>query len=110
LKIRITDINPKAAAALPDHKADGSGVGVNYTDLYLKSFKWTLEDGRKISCKRRGLKLTMKIGSESGTGLLRRIENGPDVRTMVRLALEEAARELGASFSEEDGGLHLELG
>ena len=109
MKIRLGDVNPKAAALLPPDQPDGSGVGVNYADAYVKAMKVTLEDGRKVLCMRRGLKLTLKIGKAKGEGLLRRIDNGPDPRNMLRLALEEAADGVGAEFVEEDGGVWLEM-
>ena len=109
MKIRLGDVNPKAEPLLPPTAADGSGVGANYADAYVKSMKLTLEDGRKILCTRRGLKLTLKIGKAQGEGLLRRLDNGPDPRDMLRLALETAADGVGAEFTEEDGALWLEM-
>ena len=109
MKIQIAPVNEKAEKLLPENKPDDSGVGINYTDAYLKSFKLTLDDGRKIKCKRRGLKLTLEIGDAKGEGLLRRLEHGPDVKAMLRKALEEAAAGVGARFSEEEGVLWLEL-
>jgi hypothetical protein len=106
MRIRIGTVNPKAQRWLEE--PDGSGVGVNYTDAYVKPFKLTLEDGRKITCKRRGLKLTLAIGKATGDGLLRRIEHGPDVQNILRHALEEAAEAVGAEFVEEDGELFLD--
>jgi hypothetical protein len=109
MKIEIGPVNEKAEKLLPENRPDDSGVGINYTDAYLKPFKLTLDDGRKLKCKRRGLKLTLEIGDAKGEGLLRRLEHGPDVQTILRKALEEAAAGAGARFSEEDGVLWLEL-
>jgi len=94
---------------LPPAKDDGSGVGINYADAYVKVFKTTLEDGRKIACKRRGLKLTMTVGDKTGEGLLRRLEHGPEEKTIVRAAIEEAARNAGARFEVVEGKIALEL-
>lgn len=94
---------------LPENESDASGVGVNYADAFLAVFKRTLEDGRKMLCKRRGLKLTLKIGDVSGTALLRRVEHGPDVREILHRALVEAAAAAGARYTIEDGTLVLEL-
>ena len=102
-RIEIGAVNPKAEGLLPPARPDGSGVGVNYVDAYLKPFKRTLEDGRKVTCTRRGLKLTLAVGPRKGEGLLRRLEHGPDPRDMLRRALEEAAEQAGVAF-EEDGG------
>lgn len=109
MKIEVGAVNEKAEKLLPENKPDDSGVGINYADAYLKSFKLTLEDGRKVKCKRRGLKITLEVGEAKGEGLLRRIDNGPDVKVMLRKALEEAAVGVGAVFSEEEGVLFLEL-
>jgi hypothetical protein len=94
---------------LPPNKDDGSGVGINYADAYVKIFKTTLEDGRKIACKRRGLKLTMTIGDKTGEGLLRRLEHGPEEKKIVLAALAEAAGNAGARFVVSSGTITLEL-
>jgi hypothetical protein len=90
-------------------KDNGSGVGINYADAYIKGVKLTLEDGRKVSIKRRGLKLTLTIGDKSGDGLLRRLQHGPDEKNMLREALKEAARNAGAAFDVEGGVMVLSL-
>ena len=99
--------NRDADKFLPEVKDDGSGIGINYADAYIKPFKKILDDGRKVSCKRRGLELTLKIGDRTGKGLMRRLANGPDVRTILREALNEAASDAGVSFTVEDGVLTL---
>jgi predicted DNA-binding antitoxin AbrB/MazE fold protein len=110
MKHKLAEENPKAKDVLPENKPDGSGVGVNYADAYIKPLKKVLlEDGTKVICKRRGLKLTMKVGKKSGEGLLRRLEHGPDAHTMLQHALQEAAKNAGAAFSVEDGVMYLEL-
>lgn len=99
----------KADALLPDQKPDGSGVGINYADAMLKPLKLTLEDGRRVAFKRRGLKITLSVGDQSGSALLRRIEYGPDVRAMFRAAMQDAARSAGVTVCfEEDGTAVLE--
>ena len=108
MKYRIAAVNEQAEGLIPPAKPDDSGVGINYVDAYLKPFKATLDDGRKVLAKRRGLKVTLKIGDGSGDGLLRRLEHGPDVKTMLRRALEEAADQVGAVYSESDGVIWLE--
>jgi len=75
----------------------------------MKGLKITTEDGRKITFKRRGLKLTFTIGERVGDGLLRRLQNGPDEKNIVRKALEEAAQNAGARFDVEDGTLVLDI-
>jgi len=106
--IRIPLDTAAAEAHLPEKELDGSGVGVNYVDAYLKSIKVTLPDGRKVACKRRGLKLTLSIGERTGEGLLRRLQHGPDVRVILREALLEAARHVGATLDVGADALLLE--
>ena len=108
-KHRIAEENKEAERLIPPSEPDGSKVGINYTGEYIKSFDVTLEDGRKVSCKRRGIKLTLTIGDEKGEGLLRRLDHGPDVKNMLQHALEDAAKDAGAKFSVEDGVIYLEV-
>jgi hypothetical protein len=107
VKVALGPENQEAEKLLDED--DGSGVGINYADAYVKAIKLTLADGRKVSVKRRGLKLTFTIGERTGDGLLRRLEHGPDERNMLREALREAARNAGASFDVEGGVMVLEL-
>jgi len=110
MKWRLGEEDPRAEERLPEVKPDGSGVGVNYVDAYLKPIaKILLDDGTRITCNRRGIKLTMKIGSKSGEGLLRRLEHGPDVEVILREALCEAATNADAIFSVTDGIMYLEF-
>jgi hypothetical protein len=83
---------------------------VNYADQILKPFKLTLEDGRKLLAKRKGLKITIIIGDRQGEAIFRRLEHGPDVKTIFRKALEEAARNAGASIQFEPGAIYLDIG
>jgi hypothetical protein len=108
VKLRIALDEAAAELLLPRNKLDGSGIGINYVDAYLKPFKLTLDDGRKLLCKRRGLKLTLTIGDRTGEGLLRRLEHGPDEKAMLREALREAARNAGAAIDFEPGAVLLE--
>ena len=71
--------------------------------------KVILEDGRKVLAKRRGLKLTFTIGDRSGEALLRRLEYGPDEKTIVQQALHEAIRNAGAQLHVENGVMMLEI-
>jgi hypothetical protein len=96
-------------ALLPPAKPDGSRLGINYADQLLKLFKLTLPDGRKLSARRRGLRITIVIGDRSGEAILRRIEHGPDVRTILGQALAAAAHDAGAALIREPGAVHLEL-
>ncbi len=107
MRIELGPENKNADQLLPDRKDDGSGIGINYADAYIKPFKKILDDGRKVSCKRRGLELTLKIGDKTGKALMRRLANGPDVRTILREALNEAASAAGVVFVVEDGVMVL---
>ena len=107
MRIELGSENKDADKLLPEVKDDGSGIGINYADAYIKPFKKILDDGRKVSCKRRGLELTLKIGDKSGKALMRRLANGPEVKTILGEALNEAASDAGVVFAVEDGVLVL---
>ena len=68
MRVTIPVDEAAADAHLPSAKPDGSGVGVNYADQILKPFKQTLPDGRKLTAKRRGLKITLAIGDTDRRG------------------------------------------
>ena len=109
MKVTLGPENPDAEKLLPPARDDNSGVGINYADAYLKAIKITLDDGRRILAKRRGLKITFSIGDRTGEGLLRRLQNGPDEKTIVRKALDDAVRNAGARFDVENGMMTLDL-
>ncbi|TDI40407.1 MAG: hypothetical protein E2P02_16985 [Acidobacteria bacterium] len=108
MRIELGPENADAEELLPEVKDDGSGIAINYADAYIKKFKRFLDDGRKILCKRRGLKITLKVGDKSGDGLMRRLAHGPDARKILREALDEAAKDAGVAFEVEDGKMFLE--
>jgi hypothetical protein len=108
VKVKLPLGEAQAAPLLPENRADGSGVGINYADALLKPVKLTLEDGRKVAFKRRGLKITLTLGERTGEGLLRRLEHGPDAKAIVREAIREAAGNAGARITFEGGGAYLE--
>jgi len=109
MKIRIVDENTEAEKLIPPAAPDGSGIGVNYVDAYIKPMNVETEDGRKVTCKRKGLKVILSIDDKTGEAIMRRIDHGPDVKNMLRQALVTAASEAGAQFSVEDGGVFLEV-
>ena len=109
MRVTITVDETQAETFLPEVKFDGSGIGINYADQILKPFKVTLSDGRKLLAKRRGLKITMTIGEKQGEAIMRRLEHGPDVKNIFRKALEEAARNAGASIVFEPNTIHLDV-
>jgi hypothetical protein len=109
MRVTIAVDEALADGYLPQARPDGSGVGVNYADQVLKFLKQTLPDGRKLSARRRGLKITVVIGDRSGEAIMRRIEHGPDVKTIFRQALARAAQGAGAMLTVETGAVYLDL-
>ena len=109
MRLTIAYDQAKADATMKGEMPDGSGVGVNYLDVIAKASKLTLPDGRKLLLKRRGLKLTLALGDQQGEALLRRLDHGPDVLSILHKALEAAALAVGARASFEPGAVHLDL-
>jgi hypothetical protein len=93
--IRLCDLNLAAAEKLPPRFPDKSGIGVHYTDAFLKPLNVTLPDGTRVSCKRKGLKITLTVGSKTGEGLMRRLAVSKDPVIMLEAALQEAALAAG---------------
>ena len=109
MRVRITAENTEAEKLIPPAAPDGSGIGVNYVDAYIKPLNAELEDGTKVTCKRTGLKIVLSVGEKTGEAIMRRIDHGPDVKNILRQALETAAQEAGSELSVEDGGVWLEV-
>lgn len=108
-----TELCPENAAAtdqLRPEKNDRSGIGVHYVDAYLKPLKTgiVLPDGTKFAAKRRGLKVTLSLGTAKGEGLMRRLTVSRDPVVMLRAALDEAGAKLGIRVLAENGKLWLE--
>ena len=108
-RTRIAEERREAEDLISPARPDGSGIGVNYADAYVEAMNVELGDGTKIGCKRKGLKILLSIGDRQGEALLRRIENGPDVKKILRRALEEAAAQASSTFTVEDGVIYLEV-
>jgi hypothetical protein len=109
MKLMIPLDESQLESVLPPARPDGSGVGVHYADALLNCLKGTLPDGRKLAARRRGLRLTVTIGEASGAALLRRLEHGPDPRSIVERALEAATLDAGATVYREPGSIALEM-
>lgn len=109
MRVTVAVDEALANGYLPEARPDGSGVGINYADQVLKFFKLTLPDGRKLSARRRGLRITISIGDTTGDAIMRRIEHGPDVKTVFRKALAEAAQNAGATLTLAPGAAYLDL-
>ena len=108
MKFELGVENQEAEKLIPPARPDGSGVGVNYADAYLKVFNRTLPDGTKIVCKRRGLKVTLTIGDKKGEGLMRRLDQGPDVKNILQVALRDAAQNIGGKILVDNGIVFFE--
>lgn len=108
MKFKLCDVNKGAFDKLPPNAMDNSGVGVHFMSAYIKPIKVTLEDGTKIICRRRGLKLTLAIGADKGIGLMRRLDVSKDPIVMIDAALKEAANNIGYIFSVENDAMYLE--
>src|SRR6266404_4673653 len=93
--IKVCDINEAAKEKLPPNYADKSGIGVHYTDAFIKPMNTKLADGTRVSCKRKGLKITLAVGTKKGEGLMRRIDVSKDPVVMLNAALAEAAKAAG---------------
>ncbi len=96
--IKICDINPAAKEKIPPAFNDKSGIGVHYTDAFIKPMNKTLEDGTRVACKRKGLKISLVIGTKKGEGLMRRIDVSNDPEVMLNAALQEAAKAAGVEL------------
>lgn len=62
--IKLCDINTAAREKLPPGFSDKSGIGVHYTDAFIKPMNTTLPDGTRVSCKRKGLKALLTVGHQ----------------------------------------------
>ncbi len=114
MKHKLCDINPAAEEKLPGKVDDKSGIGVHYVDAYLKPMNTRLPDGTAVNpdgtavkCKRRGLKVTLQVGTKKGDGLMRRLQLGPSPVPMLSAALQEAAKAAGVEISIEDGAIYV---
>jgi hypothetical protein len=108
MKQKLCDVNPAALDKLPAKTGDKSGIGVHYIDAYVKPMNAMLADGTSVKCKRRGLKITLTLGTKKGEGLMRRLDVSPDPVVMLDAALQEAAKNAGVALSVEDGAIYIE--
>ena len=81
---------------------DKSGIGVHYTDAFIKPMNTKLADGTRVSCKRKGLKITLAVGAKKGEGLMRRLDVSKDPVVMLNAALQEAAKAAGVELKITD--------
>jgi hypothetical protein len=95
---KLCDINPGAKEKLPPVFAEKSGIGSHYVDAFLKPMNTKLPDGTRVGCKRKGLKVTLTVGTKKGEGLMRRLDVSKDPTVMLSAALQEAAKAAGVQL------------
>jgi len=99
---KVCENNEAAKEKLPPKFNDKSGIGVHYTDAFIKPMNTKLPDGTRVSCKRKGLKIVLAVGTKKGEGLMRRIDVSKDPVVMLAAALQEAARAAGIELRVTD--------
>ncbi len=105
--IKICDIDQTAKEKLPPKFNDKSGIGVHYTDTFIKPMNTKLEDGMRISCKRKGLKIILVVGTKKGEGLMRRLSVSKDPVEMLSAALQEAAKTASIELNVTESGIFI---
>ena len=100
--IKLCDVNQSAKEKLPPTFSEKSGIGSHYTDAYIKPMNTKLPDGTRVSCKRKGLKITLTVGTKKGEGLMRRLDVSRDAVVMLQAALQEAAKGAGVALQVTD--------
>jgi hypothetical protein len=108
MKMKLCSLNASAREKLAASFPDKSGIGVHYVDAYIKPMNEALEDGTKVKCKRRGLKITLTIGTKKGDGLMRRLDVSRDPDVMLDAALQDAAKAAGVELLIQDGAMFLD--
>jgi len=97
--IKLCNRNLAAADKLPPKFQDKSGIGVHYIDAFVAPMNATLPDGTtRVSCKRKGLRVTLKVGAKTGGGLMRRRDVSKDPVVMLDACLQEAAKAAGVEL------------
>ena len=99
---KLCDIHPGAKEKLPPTFGEKSGIGSHYVDAFLKPMNAKLPDGTRVGCKRKGLKVTLTIGTKKGEGLMRRLDVSKDPVVMLSAALLEAAKVAGVQLQITD--------
>src|SRR6516164_4468511 len=99
---KLCDINPAAKDNLPPAFAQKSRIRSHYSDAFIKPMNTKLPDGTRVGCKRKGLKLTLTVGTKKGEGLMRRLTVSKDPIVMLNAALQEAAKAAGVELKMTD--------
>ena len=105
---KLCDIDAAAKDKLPPKFSEKSGIGVHYTDAFIKPMNTKLPDGTRVACKRKGLKIMLTVGTKKGEGLMRRIDVSRDPVIMLNAALEEAAKGAGVALKLTDTEIFVE--
>ena len=93
--IKLCDLSQAAKEKLPPTTADKSGIGVHYIDAFIKPMNTKIENDVRVACKRKGLKVTLTVGTKKGEGLMRRLDVSRDPVVMLQAALQESAKGAG---------------
>ncbi|MEA2735586.1 MAG: hypothetical protein QOE14_2037 [Humisphaera sp.] len=107
MKQKLCDVNQAAEEKLPPKTEDKSGIGVHFIDAYIKPMNAKLADGTAVKAKRRGLKITLQVGTKKGDGIMRRLEISRDPKIMLPAALQEAAKNAGIELAIEEGAIYV---
>ncbi|MEA2711537.1 MAG: hypothetical protein QOF78_4138 [Phycisphaerales bacterium] len=107
MKQKLCDVNQAAEEKLPPKTEDKSGIGVHFIDAYIKPMNAKLADGTAVKAKRRGLKITLQVGTKKGDGIMRRLEVSRDPKIMLPAALQEAAKNAGIELAIEEGAIYV---
>jgi hypothetical protein len=99
---KLCDVNPAAKEKLPPAFVEKSGIGSHYVDAFIKPMNTKLPDGTRVGCKRKGLKISLVVGTKKGEGLMRRIQISRDPVVMLQAALQEAAKAAGVELQITD--------
>jgi hypothetical protein len=100
--IKLCDLNTAAKEKLPPTFAEKSGIGTHYVDAFIKPMNTKLPDGTRVGCKRKGLKISLVVGTKKGDGLMRRLQVSKDPVVMLQAALQEAAKAAGVELQITD--------
>jgi hypothetical protein len=106
---KLCDVNQAAKEKLPPAYPDKSGIGVHYIDAFIKPMNGKLENGTRVACKRKGLKITLTVGDKKGEGLMRRLDVSKDPVIMLQAALQEAAKVAGVELKVTDTEILLSI-
>lgn len=103
--IKLCNRNLAAVEKLPPKFQDKSGVGVHYVDAFVAPMNAAIPETNpptRVSCKRKGLRLTLRVGTKKGEGLMRKLTVSRDPVVMLEAALQEAATAAGVQLQITD--------